>query len=458
VRVGQVLGSDSGATLAIVVVTMMALFGMTVLVVDVGGLLSAKRRMVTASDSAALAAAQSCARMHGSTTAKSQADFFATENVSGATAKSPTEFSPSSCGTTRPTSSEGSVSVAYEFLQDLFFGPVLGTDEEASVLAKATAIWGPTGRAVVIPLELTLDSVANAFTCTDSQDVGEECFYYYDNGANNLPDSSNWGFMNLDTWPTSEADNDPNAGCSNAGVPDMGDWLTGTVEVEGQLYPPHTYVCVQNGAPAGHPNWSELVTRKGDLLYFPINDPDAMVLSPPGKAKYAIVGFAPLRLVDVLFGTDATGSPPGSGICSETHTFRGRNDDDDDDDRVGGNDRHNISPLLTQCAIANDADAVLEPPVLKRTNGTTIPQGGHWRYDADTNDIEWIHPQSQTVTIEVAWQRSGQAGRCGPPRAPDPNAVCIITRWEGPKLAGGDPVIGGSDFGLRAVRLSETEN
>ena len=51
---------ERGATVVIVILSLFALFGMIVLVVDVGGLLYARRGMVNASDAAALAAAQSC--------------------------------------------------------------------------------------------------------------------------------------------------------------------------------------------------------------------------------------------------------------------------------------------------------------------------------------------------------------------------------------------------------------
>src|SRR3989337_1904714 len=64
---------ERGATIALVAICMMAFMGMVVLVVDVGGLLTLRRRMVTAADSAALAAAQSCAKMNAAE-APGQAD------------------------------------------------------------------------------------------------------------------------------------------------------------------------------------------------------------------------------------------------------------------------------------------------------------------------------------------------------------------------------------------------
>ena len=53
-------GDQSGVTLVIVALCLIAMMGMIVLVVDVGGLLWNRRAMVNASDAAALSAAKSC--------------------------------------------------------------------------------------------------------------------------------------------------------------------------------------------------------------------------------------------------------------------------------------------------------------------------------------------------------------------------------------------------------------
>ncbi len=56
---------EEGAVLVIVTLSLIALFGLMVLVVDVGSLLFTRRALVNAADAAALAAAQSCGQMEG---------------------------------------------------------------------------------------------------------------------------------------------------------------------------------------------------------------------------------------------------------------------------------------------------------------------------------------------------------------------------------------------------------
>jgi Flp pilus assembly protein TadG len=57
--------AEDGAVLVIVALSLLAMFGMMVLVVDVGSLLYARRALVNAADAAALAAAQSCGQKEG---------------------------------------------------------------------------------------------------------------------------------------------------------------------------------------------------------------------------------------------------------------------------------------------------------------------------------------------------------------------------------------------------------
>ena len=61
----------------IVALSLIAIFSMLVLTVDVGGLLLARRAMVNASDAAALAAAQSCASAEDTLDPEAQADAYA---------------------------------------------------------------------------------------------------------------------------------------------------------------------------------------------------------------------------------------------------------------------------------------------------------------------------------------------------------------------------------------------
>ena len=144
VRRRRDFSDESGVTIVIVTMALMAICGMLVLVVDVGGLLNLRRKMVTAADSAALAAAQSCAEEEAAE-ASDQATALATANQADATQQS---FATTNCG----TASEGSASVSYAAPKTLAFAPILGYDDETDVDAQATAIWGPTGGDTPMPI------------------------------------------------------------------------------------------------------------------------------------------------------------------------------------------------------------------------------------------------------------------------------------------------------------------
>ena len=138
-------GDESGVTLVIVALCLIALFGMLVLVVDVGGLLLNRREMVNASDAAALAAAKSCILPPSKDprSPEQAADEFAFDNSSRAQTAAANITQISGCD----TSATGYVSVQYSANQHLFFAPVLGAGTDRSVSTTATAIWGPAGAA-----------------------------------------------------------------------------------------------------------------------------------------------------------------------------------------------------------------------------------------------------------------------------------------------------------------------
>src|SRR4029453_8337784 len=130
---------DDGVTLVIVVLTLIAMMGMLVLVVDVGGLLWKRRELVNAPDAAALSAAHTCALKSAvdPKTAKQAADFTALTNVSG-TGLSGTVTDSGTCH----TGASGWVKVQYSQPQHLFFAPVLGFSNINGVTTKATATCG----------------------------------------------------------------------------------------------------------------------------------------------------------------------------------------------------------------------------------------------------------------------------------------------------------------------------
>ncbi|MGH2808678.1 MAG: pilus assembly protein TadG-related protein, partial [Actinomycetota bacterium] len=400
-----------------------AMMGMVVLVVDVGGVLNLRRRLVLAADSAALAAAQSCA-LNDAASAPIQADSLATANQPDAVQ---TNYETFDCG----TAASGSVRVAYEADKQLVFAPVLGAGDNATVPGRATAIWGPTGGINPMPIEFSVNP--NGQVPCAFQDIGTVCAYWHDNSEDqNLNNSSNWGFMNLESAGVAA-----DASCPNSGASDRADYIN-----EADRAPIHigedgyTLVCVDSGH-AGSNWYDALLAQIGEVKYFPVNDPQRMV-RVSGKEKYAIIGFVALRVDDVLKGNDpaAIGTPGASGHCSLTQNFT-----------------QGMELDLDTLGCATDALANLR---LSRGNGrneTVFNNPGHYTFDSSTNVLRWFAAGENNVTVEWDWATAGTAGKCGS-HSPDPNAVCLVTSWQGLHVGGSLPG-NGQDFGLRAVRLSE---
>ena len=143
-------GDESGVTLVIVALCLIALFGMLVLVVDVGGLLLNRREMVNVSDAAALAAAKSCVLPPSKDplTPEQAADQYAQTNSTRAQTAPLNITQISGCD----TSATGYVSVQYSANQHLAFASVLGGGTDKQVRTAATAVWGPAGAANPLPI------------------------------------------------------------------------------------------------------------------------------------------------------------------------------------------------------------------------------------------------------------------------------------------------------------------
>lgn len=415
---------ESGVTTVVVTMALMAICGMLVLVVDVGGLLTLRRQMVTTADSAALAAAQSCAADQPEE-ASDQADLLATSNRPDATQLS---FVTSNCG----TSSSGSVAVEYSAPKTLAFAPILGYPDERPVPAEATAIWGPTGGDTPMPIEFSI-TPEGLIPCV-YQEIGTECNYWWDNSNDHdLTSSSNWGFMNLAT-----AGIAPDASCPNAGSSSRRDWIYGNTDAPLVVEDPHTYVCVDSGHSTS--NWmGALEDEIGEIKHFPVTNPAAMIRTS-GKEKYAVVGFVALRLDAVLKGNDpaAVGTQGASGRCTGTNSF-------------GPNSSFDLDSLGCYGSAASVGDLVLEGG--RGKNRTTYVEGTHFTLDPITNVITWFTAPAQNVSISFDWAQAGSAGKCGS-RPPDPNAICLSASWQGVQVGGSLPG-SGADFGLRAVRLDQ---
>jgi len=188
---------EDGVTLVIVALCLIALFGMLVLVVDVGGLLLNRREMVNASDSAALSAAKSCilpASKDQFATAEDAADAYALDNSPRAKASGITNIIQlNGC----ETKGNGYVTVRYSADQHLFFAPVLGAGGNGQVTTQATAIFGPSGRASPLPIVL-YDQAFNNCKLKQQIDPNATCYVWEDN-SNTQGAQASFGLLDLRT-------------------------------------------------------------------------------------------------------------------------------------------------------------------------------------------------------------------------------------------------------------------
>jgi hypothetical protein len=313
---------EEGATLVIVTLSLMAMFGMMVLVVDVGSLLFTRRALVNAADAAALAAAQSCGQKEGEGTASVQAEFYAVANQSGASVVSgfPTYFP--SCD-----SPAGLVTVRVTTDRPLFFAPVLGADPEAAVTTEAVASWGGAGIGEkVAPLMLSANRLSDCDIPpeTPQSNQGLECAFYWNNSSSGQtnPDLANaeWGTLDLLKWDITTGIN-----CDNSTPPQFEEWMLRGFDlplpIDSDFYgatagDDHTYVCRGQGHFGEALDHDiEAAIALGDPIYFPVNRPSTQVDSNGNVCtpemfattncavdKYDIIGFARLFIVEIWGG------------------------------------------------------------------------------------------------------------------------------------------------------------
>jgi hypothetical protein len=297
---------EQGATLAIVAISLLAIFGMVVLTVDLGALLVKRRGMVNSSDSAALAAAETFARglAHVGVNegpAQMQADLLATQNMSNAVRDSfaagpyPDPAPPTCSGGPNPTPC-GQVSVQYHGNQSLFFAPLLGIGQ-VDVRAAATAIWGPAGGGHVIPLMVTEPALRGCgFPNGPPSTPPPRCKLQYDSADLG---HAQWGLIDLGNWNVNSVQNpDPKGVCRGASQEDTRRWLNDPPLETLNAPPSPTYVCNDRGLedvaddiPSGIRN-------------FAVIDPNRQIPPDPNPKKntrlyYDVIGFVPLRIISV---------------------------------------------------------------------------------------------------------------------------------------------------------------
>jgi hypothetical protein len=422
--------------MVIVVLTLIAMFGMIVLTVDVGQLLYKRRAMVNASDAAALAAAQSCAGLDDFDVPETMANTFAVENVSVATG-----------GITDMVGCDGPpfghVSVQYGMSQDLFFAGVLGFGGPAAIQTEATAGWGPAGAAN--PLPIVVYAGDDQGNCDIEEGIGPDvsCYLWYDN---DLFANSAFGFLNLCTesdpcqhgWDVSGGASCPNVGASLRDDWINGNWDGGPNELN---YPAPTYVCRVSGITSS--NWSALDGRVDEVLIFPVNDCTTHVdsggnaigcSSTEAPDKYNIVGFIALRLEAVHDSAAEWGGIPYS-FCRRNNVVVTPNQ---------------VIPLSSmpggQCPNGNVPSGVENLLVGGQ------PPGAQYMYDDLNKSITWTGPTGR-VNVEFNWWLDGE---CGPPPG-NSSAVCLKVVTVEARFDGTLPCPECPDFNVRAVRLCDLD-
>lgn len=445
--------SERGATAVIVTLSLVAIFGLIVLTVDVGQLLFQRRAMVNAADAAALAAAQSCAGLSDSDVPESMADDFALDNVSTANAGAVNITEMVGCD----GPAFGHVTVEYAMNQDLFFAGVLGFEGPAAVSTEATAGWGPAGGANPLPVVVYSGNDQGNCDIDPETPPGRECYMWYDN---DLFEGSAFGFLNLCTAtdPCSQGwDVDAGASCPSVGTSLRNEWIAGTwLGGPNQVnFPAPTFVCRVSGLSTD--NWSNLEAREGpphvfpplpdpppidhsDLI-FPINDCNTQVDrggNPIGcdttvaPDKYNIIGFITLHLDDVLDSSSEWGGVPYSH-CSRTQTL--------DPGQVFA-----LADLSTgQCPSGSTPSGVENLTIEGQPPGTT------YTYDDATKTITWNGPMTRNARFEFDWWLDGQCGR--PPG--NESAICLKVTTVEVQFGGPGPICPACPGFIRNVRLCD---
>lgn len=442
--------NEEGAVAVIVVLSLIAIFGMIVLTVDVGQILFKRRAMVNASDAAALAAAQTCAGLDDAEIPEAMADMFALENVSNAITVAPNITELVGCD----GPAFGHVSVEYAVNQNLFFAGVLGFDGPASVRTAATAGWGPARAGNPVPIVVYTGQDQGNCDINENIPEGQECYLWYDN---DLFANSAFGFLNLCTatdpcqtgWDVGGADSCPNVGSSLRRDWIMGDWSGGPNAIN---WPGATYVCRVSGLSSS--DWSTLESRVDDLppgnqLMFPVNDCATQVdsngnaigcISNQAPDKYNIVGFIILQLDAVHDSAAEWGGTPYS-LCRRNNVNVVRNQPIPLSSLPGGGCPDGSTPS----GVENLLVGGIAPGA----------PGAQFVYDDLNETVTWTGPDGRT-DFEFNWWLDGE---CGAPPG-NSSAVCLKVTTVDVQFNGRgacDVEDDCPDFGVRGVRLCDLE-
>jgi Flp pilus assembly protein TadG len=444
---------ERGAVAIIVALLLVVLMAAVALTVDVGGLYLRRRALVAGSDAAAMAAARTCARGGSDDrflTPKEAADFEVQANapITPTEAAAGTISQPPTCG-----QQWGHLTVQYTSQQALYFAPVLGFNRESPVTTTATASWG-LGSNNPVPIVLNSQLVSSCpVPPQGSLTIGQICATWYDNDSLN---NGNFGFLSLNPegWDVIDVDAAGNiiddrgcAGATSGGTSTITQWINGTKPANVAInwtYP--TYVCSDDGLRKGGNSkqaWDALRSLKGQIRDFPLTwegwgrpvpsaPPQGSIYSNGNLDKYDVIGFAALRIVDVL---DRKAAQDESTIIYQPFT----------------------DFSMTTTAITFNRDLVNGAQVSytwagHRTTGQQQAVNGVCTFDtsqvyAAATPVPWstfgsgggcpdgnvsLDAVPDPITIQ---EPMTVPGRCGTP-PPDASAVCVITEWHGDTVTG----------------------
>jgi len=475
---------EDGVTLVIVALCLIALFGMLVLVVDVGGLLLNRREMVNASDAGALSAAKSCilpASKDQFATAEDAADAYALDNSPRAKASGITNIIQlNGC----ETKGNGYVTVRYSADQHLFFAPVLGAGGNGQVTTQATAIFGPSGRASPLPIVL-YDQAFNNCKLKQQIDPNATCYVWEDN-SNTQGAQASFGLLDLRTDDPSSYgwNSNPGVSCSNPGNgPDtwINNYQSAPLPDLPSNWPAPTYVCRVDGFQSNA--WADLQklvddddvadnNDPEDILYFPLNRCEPVldgsqggqierinssqwqeVPCPQTPTQFDIIGFVAAKLIHIYDPKDVQGS---SGTCNKPRIMPGANNGVFDLNTFGTfNGCFTTSPdTISNVTIDRSSGTPQPSPVQCPT--LVFANNCDWTYDATSKIISWNvnGPAQDNASFDVKfnWQTGGA---CGIPPAGNNSGHCLILQPVEVQVGGSGAGTGSPDSNLRSYRLCE---
>jgi hypothetical protein len=457
---------QDGAVAVMVALMLVVLMAAVALAVDVGGLYLRRRELVNGADSAALAAARSCARGIGQDPdyahPEDAADFQATHNgaitADEVAGDDITDMTPPDCPGGQ-AGRYGHVSVEYTSQQSLHFAPVLGFDNSSPVTTAATASWGLGSNNAVPTVASNLFAPGTCTmppTGTPTRD--SQCIFWYDNDALG---GGNFTFLSLNAagW---DVPIDSNCSQSQSGgTALLTDWIDGSVPTSVVLnWQKPTYVCTDTGIRGvggkGGPNsqvWRAFEDQIGTTRDFPINwegcgtsapfSPCPPVPGAPSQGivynngqidKYDIIGFAAMT-IDHVYGPndpDIAGTPAQDYDCTKSVP---------NNQTVPGSPAGVFYSWSDLAGLLNGGPCQLPPsPPPDSVNsvslqGLTSPAD----YTYDTDGVTLKTDLGSRANVSFSLHEDAVLGQCGDVTLHDNSAVCVITTYRGSTLTGDYP-------------------